>query len=291
MSERWEFLPEHRDRYVTPRQPGVRRWMSRGDTLLFQTQLKQAPLSPFAQQCPIPLPFNLSGCFVWCTVKRGTQYPDNQAVMQMTSAPSSTPPGGLVSIITPAAGIVQVQGPPIATLGFPDAVQPLVYDIQVQDTSSRIQTLERGTIDVFPDTTLVIPSLPVTPAPPQAAGFQGAVVVTASMSPYNAPINSTLLCRTSTGSILINLAASPPDGAYVIVNDQDDLSSVNPIRFAAQGVSPSGQTNLMQNPAAPGAAPASTGYFSTPGGAGLTLVYVQTLGLWICLGLAGVSRG
>jgi hypothetical protein len=178
------------------RGPPVRR-MRRGDTLSFSFQVRRRPtfdqdsqLEYCAHCDPSAVQVNVAGWFFWATLKRTVSDPDQLAVAQVTSQPSSAPAGGGISVVSAAAGQGTVTVPAIATRAFPDGVVRLVYDVQGQDTSGQIWTVETGTVVVRPDVTSSIaaypgggsfPPAPVAPVP----------VVTSANSPYAlAPVDS-----------------------------------------------------------------------------------------------------
>lgn len=148
---------EHEERLCRLRATGrpIRKGR-RGDTLTFGTQLK---LPPIPQPDPEPVysqPFDVTFWFLWFTLKYYVQHPDNRAVIQITTAPSSKPAGGSIALTTPTIGLIQVTIPPIATRGFPDGIVELHYDIQGKDPGGSIHTLEIGFLLVEPDVTSAI---------------------------------------------------------------------------------------------------------------------------------------
>jgi len=121
--------------------------MRRGDSLIFPVQVvKTTPGGSMAPQ-------DLTGWFLWCTIKRTVSDPDPLAVAQVTTAPSSVPAGGSLALLVATAGQAQVSIPPIATRGFPDGRVRLVYDVQGKDGAGNIFTVEVGEIEVEPDVT------------------------------------------------------------------------------------------------------------------------------------------
>jgi hypothetical protein len=125
------------------------RSMNRGDTLVFDLQVFQ-PIAGTSQQVPA----NITGWFVWFTVKRYVQDADNMAVAAVTTTPTSVPPGGSITIVDAFSGKLEVTMPAAATLLLPDGgTTKLVYDVQVKDLLGRIFTVDAGTIAVTPDVT------------------------------------------------------------------------------------------------------------------------------------------
>lgn len=146
--------------------------MFRGDTLQFgvvvyaPTQFPSSQLGYCTRCCEAP-PQNLSGWFVWCTLKKYLPNPDLLAVAQVTSQPASFPLGGGILVAAPLLGQAHVTIPPAATQGFPDSDVLLEYDVQTQDPSGNIFTVERGTVVVEPDVTNATTAFgPINPAPP-----------------------------------------------------------------------------------------------------------------------------
>lgn len=144
-----------RDRFHIERRP-----VRRGDTIAFQTQLYGLVLSTEGlgnpPSKPQEAPFNVTGCFIWWTGKPYTQNLDIQATWEVTTEPSSVPPGGLINVVSASAGIIQCFAPPLATQGFPDGIVAIQYDIQVQTPAGQIMTLEAGVIPIVPDITNAI---------------------------------------------------------------------------------------------------------------------------------------
>lgn len=128
--------------------------MYRGDTLIIDAQVVAPPA--FSPVCTPPSPQNITGWFVWVTLKYLVDNPDNQAVAQVTTLPSSTPAGGIINFVNPLAGMLEAQIPPLATRGFPDTVTTLRYDVQVKRPDGLIFTVEEGIVDVWPDITQAI---------------------------------------------------------------------------------------------------------------------------------------
>lgn len=136
---------------------GITREMKRGDTLVFDVQVFQAELFGQPDGTPTP-PQNISGWFMWATFKRHYADPDNQAVCQVTSTPTSQPPdptGGIV-FIDAVNGKAEVTMPAIATVGFPDGPETLLYSVKVKDPTGRDFTVETGTVTVDPSATNAI---------------------------------------------------------------------------------------------------------------------------------------
>lgn len=129
--------------------------MFRGDTLFFE-ELVYRDLTtgrllgvPVGQQPPSgAVPQDITGYTIWFTAKN--QYPDtdNRAVAQLDNAAV----GGVV-IESANPGKFSVAMPPTATRDFPDSDVALVYDLQLEDTTGRVSTIEVGTITVSPDVT------------------------------------------------------------------------------------------------------------------------------------------
>jgi len=133
--------------------PKVRE-MFRGDTFVFDVQvLRVPPGSPRGTQ---PLPVNITGWYMWWTLKSHYGDPDNQAIAQSTSTPSSTPAGGGITFTLPLVGKAEITMASLATRQFPDGNTKLVYDVQVRDPSGNIFTVERGILVVSPDVTQAI---------------------------------------------------------------------------------------------------------------------------------------
>jgi hypothetical protein len=126
--------------------------MFRGDTYVFQITVVQEPMTRGAG----PTSQNVTGWLFWCTLKRTVSDPDQLAVAQVTSTPTSNPAGGGIVFLNAPAGIIQVTIPAIATRGFPDGVVRLVGDVQGKDTFGNIWTVERFELDVEPDVTSTI---------------------------------------------------------------------------------------------------------------------------------------
>lgn len=145
------------------------REMRRGDTLvvLFQVvrDITTGQLFTVAQlgfKAPVfppnVVPFDLTFCTIWMTVKKSTVDPDSQAISQLDNASI-----GGVTVSNYAQGQGAAAMPSQATLGFPDGVVELVYDIQIKDSVGNISTVEDGTVLVSPDVTRAL--LPIIPTP------------------------------------------------------------------------------------------------------------------------------
>jgi hypothetical protein len=131
------------------------RTMSRGDSFVFDVQVLRPP--PGAPNAP-PIPVNITGWRMWFTAKYQVNDPDNTAVAQVTSDPTSVPAGGGIVFTQPLQGSAEITMPPLATYTFPDGPVVLVYDVQVKtnDSTPRIFTVESGTLTVNPDVTRAI---------------------------------------------------------------------------------------------------------------------------------------
>lgn len=121
--------------------------MTRGDSLIFDVNVVKASAGGGTS------PQDITGWFLWCTLKRTYSDPDQLAVAQVTTAPSSVPAGGSLVIVLAVAGQARVSIPPIATRGFPDGPTTIVYDVQGRDPAGNIYTIEPGDIVVSPDVT------------------------------------------------------------------------------------------------------------------------------------------
>jgi hypothetical protein len=122
------------------------RRMRRGDTYVFEIQIFAPP--PFGSQPGVVgTPQDITGWFLWFTVKYNYADPDVAAVAQSTTGNS------LIVLTTPTAGLATVTMPAVNTSLFPDAPFKLLYDIQTKDTTSRISTVESGILIVSPDVT------------------------------------------------------------------------------------------------------------------------------------------
>ena len=137
-----------------------RRRAIRGDTLQFEVQVFLPVPSPGTAPAivtPSYVPANITGWYMWATLKWQWPDVDTQAIAQVTSLPRSTPTGGSIVFTLPLQGIALVTFPAFATtLSFPDSEVEVVYDVQVQDTTSPVPittTVERGVITYAPDVT------------------------------------------------------------------------------------------------------------------------------------------
>jgi hypothetical protein len=134
----------------------------RGDTLVFGVQVRKRPQLTFDTQveycarCPNGISVDLTGWFLWCTVKRTVSDPDQLAVAAVTTTPTSIPLGGGIAWVARTAGQALVTVPALATRAFPDGVVRLVYDVQGQDPSGNLFTFDEGDILVRPDVTNAI---------------------------------------------------------------------------------------------------------------------------------------
>jgi hypothetical protein len=135
----------------------------RGDTLVFGVQVRRLPQPTFDSQlvycarCPSGVAVDLTGWFLWCTVKRTVSDPDQLSTAQVTSMPTSFPAGGGITFPIRTAGQALVTVPALATRSFPDGTVRLVYDVQGQDPSSGgIFTFDDGDVIVRPDVTNTI---------------------------------------------------------------------------------------------------------------------------------------
>ena len=126
------------------------RTMFRGDTLVFDVQVFQAPQFGAPPGTPTP-PQNITGWFMWFTAKFHASDADSQAVSQVTSAPL----GGIV-FVDALSGRAEITMPAIATRSFPDGPVALIYDVQTKDLLGRISTVDAGTLTVNPDATRAI---------------------------------------------------------------------------------------------------------------------------------------
>jgi hypothetical protein len=133
------------------------RTMFRGDSLYFVDQVFQDPITGEMMTVPVTnppsppppgkVPFNLTGCHVWVTVKYQWADVDAQAVLEVDNQAL----GGVT------LGTVQGQfttlGPPAAFALQADSPVDLRLDIQVKDTTGRVTTVEWGKLTVSPDVT------------------------------------------------------------------------------------------------------------------------------------------
>jgi hypothetical protein len=87
-------------------------------------------------------PLNLTGKRVLWAAKRSTL--DAQALISKSSATSG------ITLTNPAGGIATVTLDPADTSGFPDTVV-LQWDAQVDDNPLNPQTVDSGTLTVYPD--------------------------------------------------------------------------------------------------------------------------------------------
>jgi hypothetical protein len=130
------------------------RHMVRGDTFVFDVQVLRVP--PGSPPRTPPVPVNITGWFMWWTLKYHFADTDQQAVGQSTSTPTSTPAGGGIVFTLATAGKAEITMGPLATRVFPDGPVRLVYDVQVKDPSGNPFTVERGILIVSPDVTRAI---------------------------------------------------------------------------------------------------------------------------------------
>lgn len=115
--------------------------MFRGNTLVFDVQVKKAPGDT---------PVNITGWTMWFTAKYYVTDPDNQAVSQR----GNMAPLVGITFTQPLVGKAQVTMPPIATVYLPDSEIELVYDVQVKDpTTGVVSTIEVGELVVSPHAT------------------------------------------------------------------------------------------------------------------------------------------
>jgi|HubBroStandDraft_4_1064222.scaffolds.fasta_scaffold03444_5 hypothetical protein len=156
----------------------VRRRSTQGNTLVFTVQVFQ-PLPGGGQA-----PQNITGWFAWCTLKRALSDPDRLSLAQVTSQPTSAPPGGGIVFTQPLSGFLQVTIPAQATRDMSGGTEEVFYDVKVQDTAGRVFTVEPGIYYLDPSSTHAIgayagggnwPPEPVQPVP----------VITGSNSPYD----------------------------------------------------------------------------------------------------------
>jgi hypothetical protein len=153
---------------------GPCRTMRRGDSFVFDVQVFQAPLFGSPPGNPTP-PQNITGWFMWFTAKYYVTDPDTAAVAQCTSTPASVPVGGGIVFLEPTIGRAEITMPPLATRAFPDGPVALVCDVQVQDPSSRIFTVETSRLVVLPDVTRAIAPVILPPPVPPPAGAVEAI--------------------------------------------------------------------------------------------------------------------
>lgn len=90
----------------------------------------------------------LAGLKVWFSAKRAHAQPDSLAVIALTNSSSAIAVG--------ASGKLTITIPPLATFGFPDAPDTLIYDIQYRHDSGGPYTVEAGNLTVKPDVTRAI---------------------------------------------------------------------------------------------------------------------------------------
>lgn len=124
------------------------RQMFRGDAFQFYVQFMKmiAPNTPL-------VPLDITSYKIYFTMKRTTNDPDNQALAQVSSLPSSTPAGGSVTKTQPTAGWVLVTVPAPATALFPDGETRVPYDVKGIDPSGLPVTAEAGVLLVIPNVT------------------------------------------------------------------------------------------------------------------------------------------
>jgi len=133
------------------------RTMRRGDTLFFLAQVFRDPITSqyvsAPQNMPPPgyVPADITAFKVWFTAKYNVVDQDPQAVSQLDNQLL----GGVV-VSNATTGQYNVTMPPLVTRNFPDGDVVLVYDVQIEDASMRIFTVESGTLTVVPDVTRAI---------------------------------------------------------------------------------------------------------------------------------------
>lgn len=90
---------------------------------------------------------NLTGCKLWFTAKRSRSDADVSAVFQLSS------PSGGIAIVSAAAGTFRITVSPPHTSGL-TAKAVLYYDLQLEDASGNVYTLDSGTLTVNLDVTV-----------------------------------------------------------------------------------------------------------------------------------------
>lgn len=126
----------------------------RGDTFVFDLTVRRIP--PGSPPGTPAAPIDITGWFMWWTVKRTYTDADLQAVSQATSTPTSTPAGGGIVFTLAQAGKAEITMGPLATRAFPDGTSRLVYDVQIMDPQGHPFTVERGYLLVEADVTNAI---------------------------------------------------------------------------------------------------------------------------------------
>lgn len=214
----------------------VHRKTKRGDTFQFQVQIFGSPPvgSPPCTKGP---PQNVAGWFMWCTLKNNYADPDNANIGQATTG-TSTPPTQIV-YIQPLSGIVQITFSPLVTYALPDTPSRLRYDVQVQDPSGNIFTVEEGDVTVTPDVTRAIaPSY----APPIVE--TGVQRVYSGQPPVLMPPGTTTYAYPTTTSVTVIPIISGDNGKYTIIAGLGCTGS-SPVLVTAPG------GGSIQDPQAP----------------------------------------
>jgi hypothetical protein len=91
-------------------------------------------------------PYELGGCLLWFTAKYRYTDADLDAVFQKSI-------GSGITITNPTQGLFTVAILPADTLAVAKARTVLVWDLQVQDGSGKVYTLNSGSIVINPDVT------------------------------------------------------------------------------------------------------------------------------------------
>ena len=188
-------IEEHRRRH---RLPLKFRRSKRGDTLFVDVQVHQRPT--FNRPRPTP-PENVTGYFFWLTVKRNLSDPDSAAIAQVTNS-SSTPAGGTFKLVSPPLGQVEFSVPPAATTGLAPFVARLFYDVQLQDFTGAIRTVEEGIWEVDGDVT----ETTVAPAPTPPTPINGVIFVAGPATVVALP-NAIYVTDVTGGNVVIDVPA------------------------------------------------------------------------------------
>lgn len=126
--------------------PSLHRTMFRGDTW-------QLPCYVVNDQTQGPI--DVTGWTFWLTAKYALPNPDAQAAFQQDNIPGGY--GGIM-IVSATAGEVLATVQPLTTRSYPDGDVHVDYDVQGQDTSGIVITIERGRLTIKPDVTRAITS-------------------------------------------------------------------------------------------------------------------------------------
>jgi hypothetical protein len=107
-------------------------------------------------------PLNVSGWTFWLTAKYAVPNPDARAPVAIDNIAGGR--GGVTVLDAPTGMVVGVI-PALATRGFADGPTALEYDVQGQDGSGVVTTLQRGVMVFEPDVTRAVAPEPYTPPP------------------------------------------------------------------------------------------------------------------------------